>query len=66
MVRAVAVPLLLVGLLLIYLAVVNFTALGVWFGIGVFIAGCGIAVAALASLYSGNPEWILLNLILPW
>lgn len=65
LVRAVAFPLLLVGIFLMYLAIVNFAMLGTWFGIGVFLSGFGLVAAAMASLYTGNPEWILLNLILP-
>lgn len=64
-VRTVSCALLFIGAVLVCLAIVNFTALGFWFGVGVFVAGLSLATAAFASLYTGNPEWILLNLILP-
>ena len=64
-VRTVSCVLLPIGVVLMYLAVVNFSTLGGWFAVGVFAAGLSVATAAVASLYTGNPEWILLNLILP-
>lgn len=64
-VRSVSCVLLPLGLVLMYLAAAQFSSLGVWFAIGVFAAGLSVAMAAVASLYTGNPEWILLNLILP-
>lgn len=63
-VRAVASIMLVIGFVLMYLAVANFTVLGTWFAIGVFAAGLGASVAASMSLYTGDPEWILLNLII--
>lgn len=64
-VRTVAAVLLPIGVVLMGLAVVNFSALGALFAIGVFAAGISLTAAAATSLYTGNPEWILLNLILP-
>lgn len=64
-VRTVAAVLLPVGILLMCIAVINLSTLGALFAIGVFAAGLGLAAAAATSLYTGNPEWILLNLILP-
>lgn len=65
LVRTVAIVLLVIGFALMYFAGINFGALDWWFAVGAFLAGFSVAGAALASLITGNPEWILLNLILP-
>jgi hypothetical protein len=63
-VRLVAALLLIGGLVIMYLAVVGYTTLG-WPAIILFFSGLTTAGFATISLISGDPEWILLDLIIP-
>lgn len=63
-VRCVGVVLLFLGLALVYIAATNFSAIG-WPAAFMILGGLSTAGFATASIYSGNPSWILLDLILP-
>jgi hypothetical protein len=65
MVRVISVVMLVLGIALMHFAIVNFSTLDLWLSIGAIAAGFGAMTAATTSLITGNPEWILLNLIIP-
>ncbi len=66
LVRVVSCVPLVAGAVILYAAITNFAVFGWWFGTGIFLAGASVTGASLASLYTGDPEWILLNLILTY
>lgn len=61
-VRAVASVLLVIGLIHMYLAVIHYSTLG-WAALFLFLGGFSISGFALVALKTGNPEWILLDLM---
>lgn len=66
LVRVVASVLLAIGLLLIYIVMTNYSALGVWPSIAIGISGVGMSGCATLSLITADPAWILLDLIMPY
>lgn len=48
-----------------YLAAINISSFEWWFTAGVFLTGFTTTGASAVSLYSGNPEWLLIHLIIP-
>lgn len=66
LVRAVAAIMLLVGLMIIYIGVINFTGFWLLPSIGILIVGCAASGTSTMSLITGDPEWILLDLILSY
>lgn len=63
-VRVVAALLFAGGVALMYLTATNLSTLG-WPAIALFIGGLTTAGFAVTSFVTGDPEWILLDLILP-
>lgn len=66
LVRVVASVTLVAGVALVILSIVYFKALGPLPAIGALLAGIAITSGSVASLWTGDPEWILLNLIATW
>ena len=54
----------LCGAVVVIIAVTNFAALG-WWAIALAAGGLSSMGFATASVVTGKPEWILLDLILP-
>lgn len=65
LVRIVATILFFIGLLLVYVAATNYDAMGVWFAIGVGLGGATTCMFSAQSFITGDPEYILLDLIIP-
>ena len=65
LVRTVGVVLLGLGLAILYVSVVNYVALG-WLAIVYILIGITTVGAAAAATYTGDPTWILLDLIFPY
>ena len=64
LVRFVGVVLLLMSIVIMFVAVTNIAGLG-WLWLVVFLGGLTSAGFAGVAIYTGNPEWILLDLMLP-
>lgn len=64
MVRFVALIMLLADAAVVVLAVTNFQALG-WLAWLAIIGSVGTIYFPIKSLQTGDPEWILLDLMLP-
>lgn len=54
----------LANAVIIGVAAMNFTTLG-WWAILLIVGGLSSMFLALATIVTGKPEWILLDLILP-
>lgn len=65
MVRVIASVLLAIGLFLVYVAVTNYTAFGIWPALLIGLSGVTTAGFATASIITASPTWIMLDLILP-
>lgn len=63
-VRAVAAVLLAGSIVVMYVVTVNFSTIG-WPAAAFFLGALTTAGFSLASLITGDPEWILLDLIIP-
>ena len=55
----------LVGLFLVWVAVVNISALG-WLSLGIGVLGGLMATMAITSIVKHDPSWVLLDIILPF
>lgn len=62
--RLFGIVLFIIGVVFMFIAVTNVQALG-WFSLGIFLGGFGTSGLAVAAIYTGNPEWVLLDIILP-
>ena len=65
LVRIVAAILFFIGLFLIYIAATNYDAMGIWVALGVGIGGATSCMFSAQSFITGDPEYILLDLIIP-
>lgn len=63
--RTVASVLLVIGLFLIYIAVTNYAALGMWPALLIGAGGASTSMLALTTIITADPSWIMLDLILP-
>jgi len=63
-VRGVGVILLAFDILLMTLAVMNFNALG-WMAYVIFFGSLATIYFPIKAIKTGNPEWVLLDLIIP-
>ena len=62
LVRVFGTLVLLAGFALMYGSVSGAAALG-WAAVLIFLGGLGMSSFAAIAIYTGNPEWILLDLI---
>ena len=63
-VRAVGVVLLSSDILLMALAVLNYEALG-WMAYVIFFGSAATIYFPIKAIQTGDPEWVLLDLIIP-
>lgn len=63
-VRFVAAILLVIPIAIIVIAIMHFTALGWLFATGLIASGLASIYCEIKALSTGDPEWILLDLII--
>ena len=64
-VRVIGVVLFVIGLAMVYVGIVNISTLG-WTSTFVILPGLATAGFAATAVYTGDPEWILLDLMFPY
>lgn len=65
LVRVIATALLCVGAFLAYVAATNYEAIGAWWALLAGLSGVTTMCFSAVALWTGQAEWILLDIILP-